>query len=69
MAVGDMIDIGLRDDLSGLWVASVVWRERVSDRRVTRAMMPHIRGEPEAMFARARIASACNDWRDGLSRA
>jgi len=69
VAVDGINVIGLRDDLSVLGRASVVWRDSTSDRRFTRAIVPHIRGDPEAMFARARIASACNDGRDGLSRA
>jgi hypothetical protein len=69
IVVDDIRRTGVIDDRSFLTGASIVCRDSVSESRFNKAIIPHIRGDPEAMFARARIASACNDCRHGFSSA
>ena len=67
--VGFIIATALIEDISFLAGASVLCRDRAKQRRFRSAIIPHIRADPEAMFPRARIASACSACNDGLSSA
>jgi len=66
IVVDDIRYTGVIDVRSFLVGASVVCKESARESRFNRAIIPHIRGEPEAMFARARIASACRACRHGF---